>query len=88
MPPPELDDDDQALGIADIVSVLVDFTVAIGAHATWDLLKARFEDFRETRRHLTLEEVPREISGQPRASLEAANGNDGDSSERDDGPGQ
>lgn len=88
VPPPELDDDDQALGIVDIISIFVDFSVAIGAHATWDLLKARFEDFRETRRHLVLEEVPREIAGEPSVSLEAANGNNGDSGERDDGPGQ
>jgi hypothetical protein len=49
--------DRQEFGQLDVISVMVEFGLAIGAHATWDMLKTRIDSFREGRRHFIVEEI-------------------------------
>jgi len=59
--------DGQAFGQLDVISVVVEFSLAISAHATWDMLKARIDSFRESRRHFIIEEVVIVQDDQPAA---------------------
>jgi hypothetical protein len=49
--------DRQSFGQFDLISILVEFSLAISAHASWDTLKSRIDRFREGRRHFIIEEV-------------------------------
>jgi hypothetical protein len=57
--------DRKSFGQLDFISVLVEFSLAFGAHASWDVLKTRIESFREHRRHFAIEEVTRARDDEP-----------------------
>lgn len=61
-------DDRQSFGQLDLISALVEFSLAIGAHASWDMLKSRIDSFREGRRHFVIEEVVIVQEDQPDAA--------------------
>jgi hypothetical protein len=47
--------DEAPLGAQEIVDVLIHFSVALGAHATWELIVHQFNRFRGDRTHMKIQ---------------------------------